>query len=557
MHGPDHTTIESEGYQDWVRTTIACVLQPGEKLRVVKYLTYSWSSRRSLPALRDQVGAALAGARLDGWDGLHREQRNYLDAFWDASDVLVEGDPEVQQAVRFGLFHVLQAGARAEQRPISAKGLTGPGYDGHAFWDTEMFVLPVLTYTQPSAVRSALQLAAQHAGLGAGAGRDAQPAGAPPSPGGPSTARSRPAYWPAGTAAFHIAADIADAVRRYVHGHRGHPVRTGDRAGAAGGDRPAVALARPPRPARAVPHRRGHRPGRVHRREERQRLHQPDGAAEPARRRRRGRCATGTRRSTSASPTRRPRAGGTPPTSMHVPYDEELERPPAGGGLHPTPGMGLHAHTGGEVPAAAALPVLRAVPQAGGEAGRPGPRHALARGRLHPRGEGAQLPLLRAPHRTRLVVVGVHPGGARRRGGPPRTRAHLPARGRADGPARPQREHPRRRTHGVVGRRVARPGQRVRRSTGPRRRAVLRPPALQPTQPVGVLAPVAGAGAAGGCPAASDDVLAAPRRPGRRGGAAPPRPDTAGDLRRAGDGAGATGRAVRLRRPSNHRGGLR
>ena len=62
----------------------------------------------------------------------------------------VDGDPEVQQAVRFGLFHVLQAGARAERRPIAAKGLTGPGYDGHTFWDTETFVLPVLTYTRPA-----------------------------------------------------------------------------------------------------------------------------------------------------------------------------------------------------------------------------------------------------------------------------------------------------------------------------------------------------------------------------------------------------------------------
>ena len=59
----------------------------------------------------------------------------------------------MQQAVRFALFHVLQAGARAERRPIAAKGLTGPGYDGHAFWDTEMFVLPVLTYTRPAAAR--------------------------------------------------------------------------------------------------------------------------------------------------------------------------------------------------------------------------------------------------------------------------------------------------------------------------------------------------------------------------------------------------------------------
>ena len=89
-----------------------------------------------------------------------QEQREYLDEFWDSADVEVEGDAEIQQAVRFGLFHVLQAGARAERRCIPAKGLTGPGYDGHTFWDTEGFVLPVLTYTQPSAAADAHPLAA-------------------------------------------------------------------------------------------------------------------------------------------------------------------------------------------------------------------------------------------------------------------------------------------------------------------------------------------------------------------------------------------------------------
>ncbi|MGK5671401.1 glycoside hydrolase family 65 protein [Micromonospora sp. URMC 106] len=215
VYGPERKTIESEGYEDWVRTTIACVLQPGQKLRVVKYLTYGWSSRRSLPALRDQVGAALAAARLDGWEGLHREQREYLDEFWDVADVVVEGDPEVQQAVRFGMFHVLQAGARAEQRPIAAKGLTGPGYDGHAFWDTEMFVLPVLTYTHPSAVRDALHwryrtLAAAHERA-----RTLNLEGAA-FPWRTIEGPESSAYWPAGTAAFHIAADVADALRRYV-----------------------------------------------------------------------------------------------------------------------------------------------------------------------------------------------------------------------------------------------------------------------------------------------------------------------------------------------------
>ncbi|MEV0939500.1 glycoside hydrolase family 65 protein [Micromonospora wenchangensis] len=215
VDAPGRTTLESEGYEDWVRTTIGCVLQPGETIRVVKYLAYGWSSRRSLPALRDQVGAALAAARLTGWDGLHREQREYLDGFWDAADVRVEGDPEVQQAVRFGLFHVLQAGARAERRPISAKGLTGPGYDGHAFWDTEMFVLPVLTYTQPGAVRDALYW--RHATLEQARerARMLNLAGAA-FPWRTIEGPESSAYWPAGTAAFHIAADIADALRRYV-----------------------------------------------------------------------------------------------------------------------------------------------------------------------------------------------------------------------------------------------------------------------------------------------------------------------------------------------------
>jgi alpha,alpha-trehalose phosphorylase len=137
-----------------------------------------------------------------------------------------DGDAEIQQAVRFGLFHILQAAARAEFRPIAAKGLTGPGYDGHTFWDTETFVLPVLTYTQPSAAADVLRW--RH--IGAAGPRAARPTSAstgPRSRGG----RSRPGvlgYWPAGTAAFHINADIADAVSRYMDatGTRSSSVRS-------------------------------------------------------------------------------------------------------------------------------------------------------------------------------------------------------------------------------------------------------------------------------------------------------------------------------------------
>src|SRR5262249_48382760 len=161
------------------------------------------------------------------------EQREYLDDFWHRADVEVEGDAEVQQAVRFGLFHVLQAGARGENRPIPAKGLTGPGYDGHTFWDTETFVLPVLTLTAPGATLAAAAAAAsalqwRHSTMPAAVERAAQLGfrGAA-FPWRTINGKEASGYWPAGTAAFHINADIADAVVRYVEA-------TGDEAFASG-----------------------------------------------------------------------------------------------------------------------------------------------------------------------------------------------------------------------------------------------------------------------------------------------------------------------------------
>src|SRR5262249_51240865 len=151
VDGPPDARAEIDSHPDLARMLIAADLQPGQRLRVIKFLAYGWSGQRSTHAIRDQVRAALAEAQHTGWDGLVAQQRDYLDRFWDRADIEVEGDVELQQAIRFAMFHTLQAGARAEQRAIAAKGLTGPGYDGHAFWDTEMFVLPVLTYTHPRA----------------------------------------------------------------------------------------------------------------------------------------------------------------------------------------------------------------------------------------------------------------------------------------------------------------------------------------------------------------------------------------------------------------------
>jgi alpha,alpha-trehalose phosphorylase len=204
----------TESRADLARMRVTADLAPGKGLRIVKFLAYGWSAERSVPALRDQVGAALSSAHHAGWDGLLAQQRAYLDDFWDRSDVELDGDAELQQALRFALFHVLQAGARGEQRAIPAKGLTGPGYDGHTFWDTESFVLPVLTYTAPSAAGDALRW--RHRTLGLARERAAQLGlNGATFPWRTIDGHECSSYWPAGTGAFHINADVADAVARY------------------------------------------------------------------------------------------------------------------------------------------------------------------------------------------------------------------------------------------------------------------------------------------------------------------------------------------------------
>jgi alpha,alpha-trehalose phosphorylase len=215
VEGPAEMVVESESSPDVARVSFTTRLMPGQRLRIVKLIAFGWSSLRSRPAIHDQVIAALSAARSTGWERLLAEQRAYLDDFWACADVELEGDPEIQQAVRFALFHVLQAGARGEGRPIPAKGLTGPGYDGHAFWDTEIFVLPVLTMTFPRAAADALRWrylildkAREHArqfGLRGAAFPWRTISGADSS-----------GYWPAGTAAFHINADVAYAMAYYI-----------------------------------------------------------------------------------------------------------------------------------------------------------------------------------------------------------------------------------------------------------------------------------------------------------------------------------------------------
>jgi alpha,alpha-trehalose phosphorylase len=215
VSAPRESQITCESADDAARVTVTTRLAPGQRLSLVKFVAYGWSSQRSAPALRSQIEGALATALDHGWKGLAAAQKRYLSEFWARADVELKGDPEVQQAIRFALFHVVQSAARAEQRAIPAKGLTGPGYDGHTFWDTETFVLPVLTYTVPSAAADILRWRFTILDMARNRAKGLGLKGAA-FPWRTIHGEECSGYWPASTAAFHINADIADGVLRYV-----------------------------------------------------------------------------------------------------------------------------------------------------------------------------------------------------------------------------------------------------------------------------------------------------------------------------------------------------
>ena len=79
-----------------------------------------------------------------------------MDEFWKKADIKIEGDEELQQGIRFNLFHIMQSAGRDGRTGMGAKGFSGEGYEGHYFWDTEMYVLPVFVYTDSELAKQLL-----------------------------------------------------------------------------------------------------------------------------------------------------------------------------------------------------------------------------------------------------------------------------------------------------------------------------------------------------------------------------------------------------------------
>ena len=169
----------------------------------------------TLPRWPPTRSRAWIAARALGFEGLAARQRAALDVVWARADIELDGDPEIQHALRYALFQLHQNTACAAGRAIPAKGLTGPGYNGHTFWDTEIFLLPVLTYCAPQHEAEALRWRASTLPQAQAKARRLGLRGAA-FPWRTIAGEECSGYLPAGTAAFHVNADIAHAVTRYV-----------------------------------------------------------------------------------------------------------------------------------------------------------------------------------------------------------------------------------------------------------------------------------------------------------------------------------------------------
>ncbi|MEP7184724.1 MAG: beta-phosphoglucomutase [Rhodanobacter sp.] len=194
-------------------------LSPGSELVIEKYVAYAWSppaGDASDASLLENIEATLQRATSSGYGELARQQTHHLRQFWDNADLAVSDNANTELALRLNLFHVYQSTCRDGTASIAAKGLTGEGYEGHYFWDAEAFMLPAMVGVAPELARSMLEF--RYRTLD-GARRHAREMNHPRGalyPWRTISGDECSAYFPSGSAQYHINAAIAWAIRLYA-----------------------------------------------------------------------------------------------------------------------------------------------------------------------------------------------------------------------------------------------------------------------------------------------------------------------------------------------------
>ena len=209
---------------DFGQVAFTIEAQPGCPIQLTKYMVYHTSQTASAEELCGRAEWTLDRVVSQGFQRLLAAQEQYMDDFWRRSDVRIKdiredrikrSTVEIQQAIRFNLFHILQASARAEDTGVPAKGLTGQAYEGHYFWDTEIYLLPFLIYTSPRIARNLLAFRYKMLPQARARAKELGHRGAM-FPWRTISGEEASAYYAAGTAQYHINADIMYTLRKYV-----------------------------------------------------------------------------------------------------------------------------------------------------------------------------------------------------------------------------------------------------------------------------------------------------------------------------------------------------
>jgi len=210
--------------EDFGQVAFTIDARPDCPIHLTKYMVYHTSPMASPEELCGRAEWTLDRVMTQGFEQLLASQEQYMEDFWRRSDVRVRdiredrtkrSTVEIQQAIRFNLFHILQASARAEDTGVPAKGVTGQAYEGHYFWDTEIYLLPFLIYTSPRIAKNLLTFRYNMLPQARARARELGHRGAM-FPWRTISGEEASAYYAAGTAQYHINADIMYALRKYV-----------------------------------------------------------------------------------------------------------------------------------------------------------------------------------------------------------------------------------------------------------------------------------------------------------------------------------------------------
>jgi alpha,alpha-trehalose phosphorylase len=190
-------------------------VQKEKEIEIIKHIVFVNSREYEENRLDETKDKLKCEVLKLGYDKLKEEQRKYMQDFWYRADIEIEGDELLQQGIRFNMFHILQSTGKDGITNIGAKGLTGEGYEGHYFWDTEMYIIPLFTYTIPYVARKLLEYRYNTLDKARERARELSHKKGALYAWRTINGEECSAYFLASTAQYHINADIAFAIKRY------------------------------------------------------------------------------------------------------------------------------------------------------------------------------------------------------------------------------------------------------------------------------------------------------------------------------------------------------